>query len=193
MEWIEIMTPTIFAETPRLILRDWRDSDREPFAAMGRDPEIMAFLGPLMTREQSDAGIDRQRALIAADGLGFWAAERKADGAFLGFIGPKHTSFPAHFAPAVELGWRLSRLAWGQGLATEGAIAARDWAFAAAGLDEVVAITVPANLKSQAVMRKIGLRRDEAGDFEHPNLAPGDPLRRHVLYRMSRAAWAGPG
>jgi len=181
---------TVYVETPRLILRDWKDSDREPWAAMGRDPEVMRYLGPVMTREQADAGFERAQGQIARDGFGFWAVERKADGRFLGFLGPKNTTFDAHFTPNIELGWRLSRDAWGQGLATEGARAARDWAFQNIETDEVIAITVPGNLGSQAVMRKIGLERDLAGDFDHPNLAETDPLRPHLLFRLNRERWA---
>jgi len=180
---------TTYVETPRLILRDWKDSDREPWASMGRDPEVMRHLGPPMTRGQADAGFERAQGQIARDGFGFWAVERKADGRFLGFLGPKNTTFDAHFTPNIELGWRLSRDAWGQGLATEGARAARDWAFQNIDTDEVIAITVPGNLGSQAVMRKIGLERDLAGDFDHPNLAEDDPLRPHVLFRLGRAKW----
>jgi ribosomal-protein-alanine N-acetyltransferase len=183
------MTARTFAETPRLILRDWRESDREPWAAMGRDPAVMQHLGPVMTREQADASFERASGQIARDGHGFWAVERKADGAFLGFIGAKNTTFDAHFTPNIELGWRLSRDAWGGGLATEGAMAARDWAFANLDTDEVIAITTPDNHRSQAVMGKIGLERDLAGDFDHPSLAEDDPLRPHVLFRMGRARW----
>lgn len=182
------MTRT-YAETERLILRDWKDSDREPWAAMGRDPEVMRHLGPVMTREQADAGLARAQAQIDRDGHGFWAVECKADRRFLGFIGAKTTTFDAHFTPNIELGWRLSRDAWGQGLATEGALAARDWAFANLDTPEVIAITVPDNHGSQAVMRKIGLERDMGGDFDHPVLAEDDPLRPHVLFRMSRERW----
>jgi ribosomal-protein-alanine N-acetyltransferase len=177
---------TTYVETPRLILRDWHPSDAEPWAAMSRDPAVMEFLGPPMSREEADAGMARAQAQIERDGFGFWAVERKADGAFLGFIGPKRTTFDAHFTPNIELGWRLSREAWGSGLATEGAKAALDWSFADIDTPEVIAITVPENLKSQAVMRKIGLERDLEGDFDHPNLPPGHPLRPHVLFRKKR-------
>lgn len=136
----------------------------------------------------------RIRQAIERDGFGLWAVgrdtretrERRADAGFIGFVGLSPVTFEAPFAPAVEIGWRLASSAWNQGFATEAALAARDLAFGAFGLDEIVSFTVPANRPSRRVMEKIGLQRDEAGDFDHPRLPPGHPLRPHVLYRLSR-------
>jgi len=170
--------------TARLLLRDWRDADRDPFAAINADPRVTEFLPP-QDRAESDAAIDRQMALSAAGEPCFWAAEQTSDGALIGFIGVKPITFAAAFS-GYEVGWRLGRSFWGQGFASEGARAALDHAFVGLGLREVFAITVPANLRSQAVMQRIGMERVEGGDFDHPALAEGDPLRRHVHYRIGR-------
>lgn len=172
-------------ETDRLILRPWRDSDRAPFAAMGADPEVMRFLGPLMTRAESDAIVDRIQGQIERDGHGFWAVERKADGAFLGFCGAKVAEVgPLTGEP--ELGWRFARAYWGQGYAREAAEASRDWVFDVLGKRLVFAMTVLANRSSWGLMERIGLRRRPELDFDHPRLAEGDPLRPHIIYTQER-------
>jgi ribosomal-protein-alanine N-acetyltransferase len=170
--------------TARLLLRDWTDADREPFATINADPRVTEFLPP-QDRAACDAAIDRQMALAAAGEPCFQAAERLSDGALMGFIGVKPITFDASFS-GYEIGWRLGTAFWGQGYASEGARASLDHAFDTLGVDEVFAITVPANLRSQAVMRRIGMERVAGGDFDHPALAEGDPLRRHVLYRIGR-------
>lgn len=175
------MTETAM-ETERLILREWRDEDRDPFFALNSDPAVMEFL-PAGTRADSDAAVERMIATQAEHGHCFWAVERKADGAFLGFCGPMPAREPLN---EVELGWRLAREAWGHGYATEGARASLAWCWANLDTPTVMAITVPANLRSRRVMEKIGLTYVEGGDFDHPALPEGDPLRRHVLYRIRR-------
>ena len=172
-------------ETARLVLRQWRDADREPFAAMRLDPEVMAHLPPL-TREESDAAVDRQMALIAEHGHGFWAVERKADGAFLGFTGVKPTAPDLPFDGAPEVGWRLARHAWGAGYASEAARASLAYGFKVLGAPEIVSFTVPANTRSQAVMRRIGMTADPTRNFDHPVLPAGHRLRPHVLYALRR-------
>lgn len=172
-------------ETGRLILRPWRDSDRAPFAAMGADPDVMRFLGPLMDRAASDAVVDRIQGQIDRDGHGFWAVERKTDGAFLGFCGVKVADV-GPLAGEPELGWRLAKAHWGQGYAREGAEAARDWAFDVLGAPQVFAMTVRENRASWGLMERIGLRRRHDLDFDHERLAPGDPLRPHIIYTRSR-------
>jgi ribosomal-protein-alanine N-acetyltransferase len=184
--------------TPRLLLRPWRDDDVEPFAAMFDDPAVMAFLMPargrMSTSEDTDraaieAIVGRVRAHFDRHGFGWWAAELKETQAFIGFVGLSHVPFEAHFTPAVEIGWRLASAYWGRGYATEGARASLETAFTRLGLDEIVSITVPANARSRRVMERIGMTRDPADDFDHPRLAEGDPLRRHVLYRIGHAQW----
>ncbi len=176
-------------ETERLRLRRWRSEDRAPFAALNRDPEVVEFLPSALTRAQSDELVDRIEAHFEEKGFGLWAAEVIKTKRFIGFIGMSVPNFEAHFTPAVEIGWRLAREAWGDGYATEGARAALDYAFERLVLDEIVSFTVPANTRSRAVMERIGLQHDAADDFDHPKLEKDDPLCRHVLYRLSADAW----
>jgi ribosomal-protein-alanine N-acetyltransferase len=183
------MTP-ITLSTPRLILRPWRDDDAELFAAMFVDPKVMQFLGPAPTdRAAIDAGIQRTKAHFAAHGFGWWAVEVPGVAPFIGFIGLAVPRFEAPFMPAVEVGWRLARAHWGKGYATEGARAALEFGFTQLGLEEIVAFTVPANARSLRVMERLGMTHAPAEDFDHPRLAEGHPLRRHVLYRLGRARW----
>jgi RimJ/RimL family protein N-acetyltransferase len=176
--------------TPRLRLRAWRDSDREPYAAMNADPEVMRWFPSTQTREQSDSGVDRFRAHHEERGYTAWALEvldsERGPAPFIGFLGLVQPAFDppfAHADPCVEIGWRLARPWWGLGLATEAGGAALRFAFDEAGLDEVVSFTVPPNLRSQAVMQRLGMRYD--GVFDHPRATPGDWWRPHVLYRLS--------
>lgn len=173
-------------ETPRLSLRQWRSSDRAPFARINADPEVMEFLPHPLSREQSDALADRAERHIAEHGFGFWAVEVHGGPEFIGMVGLAHVGFEAHFTPAVEIGWRLARDQWGRGYATEAARASLGFGFGELGLDEVVAFTTVANSRSRAVMERLGMRRDAADDFDHPALPEGHPLRRHVLYRIGR-------
>ena len=177
-------------DTPRLLLRPWRDEDVDAFAAMFEDPAVMEFLPAQTDRAAIEAIVGRVRAHFDAHGFGWWAAELKRTGAFIGFIGLSRVPFEAHFTPAVEVGWRLASTHWGQGYATEGARAALAAGFTQLGLGEIVSFTVPANARSWRVMERIGMTRDPADDFDHPRLSDGDPLRRHVLYRISRTHWA---
>ena len=186
------MTAVPEVRTSRLLLRGWRDADQEPFAAMNADPEVREhFPGGAMTRVESDALIERFLARWNDEGHAPWAVERLGDGTFLGFIGLLSIHFDAPFTPAVEVGWRLARSAWGHGYATEGGRAALRWGFETLGLDEIVSFTTPGNTRSRAVMERLGMTRDAAGDFDHPLIAEGHPLRRHVLYRLRRADWKG--
>ena len=175
--------------TERLILRDWRDDDREPFAALNADPRVMEHYPATLTREESDGFIDRAIAFIAEHEWGLWAVERRADGRFIGSVGLWAIPWDAPFTPAVEVGWRLSFDAWGNGYATEAGAMSIAHGFERLALDEIVSMTVPANLRSRAVMERLGLTRDPADDFDHPRLPVGHPLRRHVLYRIERSVW----
>lgn len=184
---------TIPAEirTSRLLLRRWRDSDRAPFAAMNADPRVREFFPTLMSREESDAAIARYCDHFAQHGYGLWAVEVPGQTPFVGFIGLADTRYEARFTPSVELGWRLAFDHWGQGFATEGARAATDFGFHQLGLDEIVSMTVPANVRSRRVMEKLGMTCDPQDEFDHPLVAAGHPLVRHVLYRLQRSRWAG--
>ena len=174
----------------RLYLREWRDADRAPFAAMSADAAVMQHLRTLPTREACDAWVDYQIAHQRDHGFCLWAVELRESGVFIGAVGLLHVSFAASFTPAVEIGWRLARGAWGRGLATEAARAALAFGFGALGLDEIVAYAASANQASQSVMRKLGMTRDEAGDFDHPRVHETSPLRRQVFYRIARSAHA---
>ena len=180
-------------ETGRLRLRPWRAGDRAPFAALNADPEVMRFFPKPLGRAESDAMVGRLEARWASDGFGFGVAERRADGAFLGMVGLARVQVALPGAPdgAIEVGWRLARAHWGQGYATEAARAWLDWGFAELAPEEIVAFAVPANRASRAVMLRLGMREDPARAFEHPKLAEGHPLRRHLLHAVARDAWAG--
>lgn len=174
--------PTLATE--RLVLRRWLESDRAPLANLNADPEVMRhFLRPL-SREESDAFVDRIEARFEERGYGLWAVERREDGAFLGFTGLAYQTFEAPFTPCVEVGWRLDRFAWGHGYASEAAREALRFGFDEARLDEIVSFTSSGNVASVRVMERIGMHRDPAGDFDYPNVPAGHPLRRHVLYRL---------
>lgn len=175
--------------TQRLRLRSWHDHDRDAFAALNGDPVVMEHFPSVLDRGASDALVDRIVAGWRAEGLGLWAIEALDDGRFLGFAGLSRPTFEAHFTPAVEVGWRFARDAWGHGYATEAATAAVAYGFDTFGLGEIVSFTVPANLRSRRVMERLGMTRDTADDFDHPRLPLGHPLRRHVLYRLRRADW----
>jgi ribosomal-protein-alanine N-acetyltransferase len=177
-------------ETERLLLRRWRPEDRPPFAALNADPEVMQHFPAPLTRSESDAFVDMIEQAMERDGWGLWAMEERASGRFLGFTGLARPRFEAPFMPAVEIGWRLARPAWGQGFASEAARAAAAFAFDAGGLDELVSMTVVANERSRAVMRRLGMTHDPADDFDHPSIGTEhEHLRRHVLYRLSAARW----
>ena len=168
--------------TDRLILRRWRESDRNPFARMNADSRVMEFFAKRLSQKESDSLVDKIEAHFAQHGFGLCAAELRQDGTFIGFIGMCFPDFKAPFG--VELGWRLDADYWGRGLATEGARAVADRAFETFGLDELVATTTLRNTRSRRVMEKLGMLHDPADDFDHPLLADGHPLRRHVLYRL---------
>ena len=171
-------------DTDRLSLRRWRDADRDAFARMNADARVMEFMPDLLTREQSDNAVDRIEEHFDAHHFGLCAAELRADGSFVGFVGIWVPAFQAAFTPCVEIGWRLAAEYWGRGLATEGARAIAAYAFEILKLPELVSFTVPGNVRSRRVMEKLEMTRDPAEDFDHPQVAEGHLMRRHVLYRM---------
>jgi RimJ/RimL family protein N-acetyltransferase len=183
------VTTPIELDTERLRLRRWRDADRAPFAAMSVDPEVMEFFASLLTRAESDALIDEWQAELATRGWSHWAVELRESERFIGFIGLSVPRWPLPFSPCVEIGWRLARPYWGQGLASEGARAALRVGFERIGLPEIVSFTAVVNVRSRAVMERIGLR-DANQDFDHPGVPEGHPVRRHCLYRLTRSEWA---
>jgi len=173
--------------TDRLRLRRWVAADLAPFAAMNADPQVTQFLRMSASRAESDALAAAIEAHFDLHGFGLWAVEVVGVAPFAGFVGLAVPRFEAHFTPCVEVGWRLAAEHWGHGYATEGARAALAFGFQTIGLDEIVSFTVPANLRSQRVMERIGMSHDPADDFDHPRLPEGHAHRRHVLYRIARA------
>jgi len=179
------MPEIIEVETERLLLRQWKDSDLKPFAAMNADKRVMEFYPAPLSQQESDAMANTCKSLIAERGWGFWALEEKNTGRFIGFTGlhvPKH-QLP--FSPCVEIGWRLAPEYWGKGFVTEAAQAALNIAFQKLGLDEVVSFTAKANIRSAAVMERLGMIR-QSSNFEHPALPEGHELREHIWYKIER-------
>ena len=180
--------PTI--ATSRLLLRPWRDGDLPAFAALNANPRVMEFFPKVLTRAESDERVASIRRHFDEHGFGRWAVEAPGVADFVGVVGLAVFEADVPFAPCVELGWRLACEHWGRGYATEAARAALGFGFRVAGLDEIVAFTVPANTRSRRVMERLGMTRDPADDFDHPSLPEGHALRRHVLYRLRAPAHA---
>jgi 3-dehydroquinate dehydratase/shikimate dehydrogenase len=173
-------------ETERLVLRDWRPGDWEPFAALNADPRVMEWFPATLSRRESDALADSIEQRLAQQGWGLWAVEVPGVAEFIGFVG-LNPAQPILGYPAVEVAWRLACEHWGRGYAPEAASASLAYGFSALGLEEIVSFTTVANAKSRRVMEKIGMTRDGAADFDHPRIAKGSPIRPHVLYRISRS------
>lgn len=170
--------------TKRLVLRQWREEDLEPFARLNGDSRVMEYFPAVLSREESDAMAGRIRGKIEERGWGLWAVEVPGVAEFIGFIGLNDFDFPGlSFSPGVEVGWRLAFEHWGKGYATEGARAALEYGFEVLGLKEIVSFTAVQNRRSRAVMERIGMSRDPGDDFNHPKLPDGHALCRHVLYR----------
>lgn len=167
----------------RVVLRQWRDDDIEPWVAMNADARVMEHFPSTLNREEAEEAALRIRRHLEAEGWGLWALEVPGAHVFAGFVGLALPTFDAPFLPAVEVGWRLPVEAWGHGYASEGAGLALDHAFDSLGWDEVVSFTAVGNRRSRAVMERLGMHHREEDDFDHPRLA-GSPLQRHVLYRL---------
>ena len=170
-------------DTERLILRDWRADDLDDFHRLGSDPQVMKTLGPLMTREQTAGFIKELQRRASRYGHTVWAVERKEDSRVLGFTGlirGQHTPIVGE----LEIGWRLASDCWGQGYATEAALASVEWARTHCPDPVLVAITSVGNRASRAVMERLGMRHVPERDFDHPKVPEGNPLRPHVLYEM---------
>jgi RimJ/RimL family protein N-acetyltransferase len=187
-----MVTDLIERCTSRLVMRQWHQRDRAPFAALNGDPLVMAHFPSLLNRFQSDAMVDRCVEEPQGNGYGLWAVEVRASGDFIGFVGLSEPRWEAAFTPCTEIGWRLARSAWGHGYATEAANGTLATAFGRAGLAEVVSFTTTGNVDSQRVMQRIGMTHDSIEDFDHPLVTDG-PLRRHVLYRIKKADWEAGG
>jgi RimJ/RimL family protein N-acetyltransferase len=175
----------------RICLRQWREEDRDAFAAMNSDARVMEFFLHRLSRVESDAMVDGIHKDFSERGFGLWAVEVPDVAPFIGFAGLAVPGFSAHFTPCVEIGWRLTFEHWGRGYATEAARLALGYGFGTLALSEVVSFTSATNHRSRAVMERIGMRRDPAEDFDHPKLPEGHPLRRHVLYRLGSGSYFG--
>jgi ribosomal-protein-alanine N-acetyltransferase len=174
-------------ETPRLLLRHWRDADIEPWVAMNLDPRVTEFFSSTYTRESAELTASLRRRELDELGYGWWVVEVRGAAPFAGVVCLREVPFEAHFTPAREVGWRFAPEHWGNGYATESARGALAHAFAGLGWDEVVAMTAVLNVRSQRVMQRLGMTRDPNDDFDHPKVEEGSPLRRHILYRMRRS------
>jgi ribosomal-protein-alanine N-acetyltransferase len=170
--------------TERLLLRSLADADFDEFARMNADPRVMEHFPGCLTRAESEAAAARWRSAAIEHGVEFCAVEVPGVTRFAGVVGLAVASFPAHFTPCVEVGWRLLPEHQGHGYATEGALASLHVGFERLGIEEIVALTIPRNRASWRVMEKLGMIRDPADDFDHPRVPPGSPIRRHILYRI---------
>lgn len=179
----------VMLTTSRLKLRPWRESDFPLFAALNADPEVRKYFPGILSEEESNKQGQYFSKMIDDNGWGFWTAELLDSKEYIGFIGLAPVSKEAPFGPTVEIGWRLAKSYWGKGFATEGAIAARDYAFIELKLPEIVAFTAVNNAPSRKVMTRIGMQYSKNEDFDHPKIEEGNPLRRHVLYRITKEEW----
>jgi RimJ/RimL family protein N-acetyltransferase len=172
-------------ETARLVLRDWRDDDLDALHAICADPVVMATIGPVQDREAARAGLDRLMARTARDGHTFWALERKDDRRMIGFCGIARGTVPI-IADQLEIGWRLASDCWGRSYAREAAEASIEWSVANRAGQPICAITSVDNLRSRGLMERLGMQRDAEGDFDHPAVPEGSPLRPHVTYWLGQ-------
>lgn len=195
IEWTaaSAIAPTLLA-SPRIQLRPWKDADREPFAAMTADPEVMRHFPATLTREESNAWVDRAMRKIDERGWGFWAIDYLAEAGsvskFAGFTGLNISDPELPFGPCVEVGWRLAPQFWGLGLASEAARLALRAGFESIGLDEIVAMTTLRNTRSRAVMHRLDMQESASDEFDHPAFPADSPERRCCVYRLLRARWA---
>ena len=173
-------------ETPRLLLRTWEAADAQAFWELNQDPRVTEFLPGPLTMALAQAFIAFQQELYARSGACYFAVTIAASGELAGFVGLKRHAAGLPFAPCTDIGWRLAARYWGQGVAGEAARACLRFGFTELGLEEIVSFTVPANLRSRALMEKLGMREDTGGAFAHPALPAEHPLSRHVLYRLHR-------
>ena len=171
--------------TQRLRLRRWIDSDRAPFAELNADLMVMEFFPSTLSREESDAFVDRIEDHFDTHGFGLWAVELKSSGEFIGFVGLWPATFEAPFTPAIEVGWRIAKGFWESGLATEAACSVIADGFDRLRLDEIISFTSAINVRSRRVMEKLGMTNEAGDDFDHPSVQPDNPLQRHVLYRLN--------
>lgn len=175
-------------ETNRIILRQWKQEDLPVFAELNSDPEVMKYFPKVLNRKESDEVAQGCQSLISEKGWGFWAAQLKSSNKFIGFVGLHNPKPILPFAPCVEIGWRLHKSYWGHGYATEAAHKALSYSFEKLGLSEVVSFTTVSNVRSRAVMERLGFQNTNQ-NFEHPDIPVGHPLSEHVLYKVTKSEW----
>ncbi|HGJ5874143.1 MAG TPA: GNAT family N-acetyltransferase [Arsenophonus apicola] len=179
----------IILKTPRLILREWREADRLPFYRLNSDPDVMRYFPHLLSKIQSDAFIDRIRQkFIQQQGWGLWAVELRAEKQFIGFVGLNIPAYDLPFMPCTEIGWRLAKPFWRQGLAYEAACRVLDFAFLQQQMQEIISFTAKINHPSECLMKKLAMEKD-AHNFLHPALPSAHPLQQHILYRLNQQQW----
>ncbi len=176
--------------TKRLILRPWREGDLTPFAKLNANPRVMEFYPKILSKSESDALVTTFQKEIALQGYGYWAVEAPGVAEFIGFIGLKYWNLEMSFAPCIDVGWRLGFCHWGKGYATEGAQRVIQYGFEILKLSEIVSMATIRNIRSQRVMKRLGMSSDPNENFEHPRVPRGDPLSWRVLYRLSFERWA---
>lgn len=175
--------------TERLILRHWQENDLESFARLNADPRVMEYFPSVKTFEESSKEYEAILEHFRKYGYGWWAVSEKNKTNFIGFIGLRYIDFPASFTPSVEIAWRLAYDYWRKGYATEGANASLEYGFEVLKLPEIISFTSVPNIRSQAVMERIGMHHDSQDDFDHPKLSKEHKLSRHVLYRIKSSEW----
>jgi len=174
--------------TERLLLRQWRSEDMPGFADLNADPEVMEFYPELLSPQASNAGAEKFKLLISKNGWGFWAVESIPERSFIGLVGLHRPTYDLPFGPCVEIGWRLARVYWGKGYATEAARVCLEFAFNQLNLFEVYAFTSVPNMKSRAVMERLDMVNMQA-NFDHPMMPHDSPLREHVVYKIDKQQW----
>ena len=157
-------------------------------ASINADPEVMKYFPKLLSRQESNAAVEKFKSLISNNGWGFWAVELTRDRTFIGLVGLHKPAYALPFGPCVEIGWRLSRDCWGQGYATEAGTACLDFAFGELELPEVFAFTSVPNMKSRAVMERLDMENLQS-NFDHPTVPLNSPLREHVVYKIDSRKW----
>jgi RimJ/RimL family protein N-acetyltransferase len=175
--------------TPRLLLRQWKDSDLDAWCEMNADAEVRKYFPKVNERADSEGEASRMKASITQRGWGFWAVEVPSVTPFIGAVGLFVPTFEAPWQPAVEVGWRLKRNTWGKGFATEAALAARDFGFTELKLPQIIAMSVITNEPSHRVMHRIGMARWDGMEFDHPRVPHDWPLKRHIVHRITHDQW----
>lgn len=170
--------------TERLGLRRWIDSDADPLIGLNRNPDVMEFFPKPLTPEETRNMIKRIALSFEQHGYGLFAVEKRSTQEFLGFTGFARPTFETYFTPCVEIGWRLKKEAWGNGYATEAALACLDYGFQTLHFDRILSFTSVLNTRSEKLMQRIGLTK--IGQFDHPNIDPAHALCRHVVYGLER-------